>query len=217
MDITYLGHSSFRIKGRATAVVTDPFDSQMTGLKFPKVEGDIVTISHDHKDHNRADLVKGVRKVFEGPGEYEAMGVSIIGILSFHDGEKGEVRGKNTIYVFEMDGLRIVHLGDLGHPLSERLLEEIGSVDILMVPVGGVFTVDSKTALEVVSAIEPKFVIPMHYLLPGHNREVFSELSGVDEFLKSAAMPVETVQKLQVKKEDLMEEQNTKIVVLEVK
>src|SRR4030043_2410474 len=104
MDISYLGHSSFRIKGKNASVVTDPFDSQMVGLKFPSVEADIVTVSHDHNDHNQSQLVKGVKRVVAGPGEYEIMGVSIIGIPSYHDSEKGAARGKNIIYVYKIDG-----------------------------------------------------------------------------------------------------------------
>ena len=134
MDITYLGHSSFRIKTKTATIITDPFDPQMVGLKYSGVEGDIVTISHAHNDHNAEAKVSGVKKVFDGPGEYEVMGVSIIGYPSFHDGKGGSERGKNIIFVFEAEGLRIAHLGDLGHQLSDDLINEMGSIDILMIP-----------------------------------------------------------------------------------
>ncbi|MEK7112429.1 MAG: MBL fold metallo-hydrolase [Patescibacteria group bacterium] len=215
MDITYLGHSSFKIKGRTGSVVTDPFDPQIVGLKYSGVEADIVTISHDHADHNRAALVKNVKKVVDGPGEYEILGISIIGFSSFHDDKNGSLRGKNTIYVFEMDGLRLAHLGDLGHELSEGLVEDMGEIDILMIPVGSEYTVGPDIATLVVQAVGPKFVIPMHYQISGLAPETFSKLLPVEAFLKEVGISVETLPKLSVKKEDLGEEQ--KVIVLEKK
>lgn len=172
MDIVYLGHSSFKIKGKGVTVVTDPY--------LGKSEADIVTVSHDHFDHNKTELVSS-RFVVNGPGEYEIGGVSIVGVGSFHDDKKGIERGKNTIYVIEMDGMRVCHLGDLGHKLEEGQLEEVGNVDIVMVPVGGVFTIDAKTAVEVVKQLEASIVIPMHYDLP--------ELTGAEVFLKEMGLP----------------------------
>lgn len=215
MEISYLGHSSFRIRTGSGFVVTDPFDSKMVGLKYSGVEADIVTVSHDHADHNQYQLVKGVKRVVSGPGEYEIAGISIIGIPSFHDDKKGELRGKNTIYIIEAEGLRLCHLGDLGHVLSQELVQEIGEVDILMVPVGGEFTIGPKEASQVVMDIQPKIVVPMHFSLPGLNKEVFSKLSSVDEFLKELSLPTERLPKLSIKKEELAEE--SKAVVLEVK
>ncbi len=184
----------------------------MLGFKFPAVLADIVTLSHDHDDHNKADQVSEVKKVVSGPGEYEISGVSIIGLPSFHDDKKGEERGKNTIYIFEMDDLRIVHFGDLGHKLPESVLEDLGTVDIMMVPVGGFYTIGAGEASELVASVEPGIVIPMHYLVPGMNLEVFGKLSKVDDFLKEVGLPVENSDKLSIKKEELSEEQ--KIVVL---
>lgn len=215
MDITYLGHSSFKIKGRTGSLVTDPFDPQIVGLKYSGVEADIVTISHDHADHNQAGLVKNVKKVVDGPGEYEILGISIIGFSSFHDDKNGSLRGKNTIYVFEMDGLRLVHLGDLGHELSEGLVEDMGEIDILMIPVGAEYTIGPDIATSVVQAVGPKFVIPMHYQISGLAPETFSKLLPVEAFLKEVGISVETLPKLSVKKEDLGEEQ--KVIVLEKK
>lgn len=216
MEISYLGHSSFRIRTSLGFVVTDPFDSKMVGLKYSGVEADIVTISHDHADHNQYQRVKGVKRVVNGPGEYEIAGISIIGIESFHDDKKGELRGKNTIYVIEAEGLRLCHLGDLGHTLSQELVEEIGGIDILMVPVGGGgFTIGAKEASQVVMDIEPKIVIPMHYGLPGLNKEVFSKLESVEDFLKELSLPTERLPKLSIKKEELQEE--SRAVVLEAK
>lgn len=215
MDITYLGHSSFRLKAKEAAVVTDPFDSKMVGLKYSGVEGDIVTISHNHEDHNQAGSVTGARKVIDGPGEYEVMGVSFIGLRSFHDTKNGEERGENTIFVIEADGLRLVHLGDLGHPLSQELIEDIGDIDILMVPVGGEYTIGPKEAGDIVRELQPKIILPMHYQTPGLKPETFSKLSGVEPFLKEVGLSVENLPKLSIKKEELLEEQ--KVVVLEKK
>jgi len=213
MDIIYLGHSSFRLRGKTASVVCDPFDSEIVGFKFPLVDADVVTVSHDHKDHNQFMLVKNAQKVISGPGEYEISGVSIIGIPTFHDNKKGSLRGKNTIYVIEMDGLRIAHLGDLGHELSEKILNQMGAIDILMIPVGGEYTIGTAMATKVARAVEPAIVIPMHYLVEGMNGETFSKLVKVEPFLSDMGLPVENLPKLSVKKTDIAEEK--KIVVLE--
>jgi L-ascorbate metabolism protein UlaG (beta-lactamase superfamily) len=213
MEIVFLGHSSFKLKGKTATLVTDPFDPEMVGLKFPKVTADIVTISHDHQDHNRADLVKGVKKQVSGPGEYEINQVSIIGISSWHDDKKGALRGRNTIYVIEMDNIRLVHLGDLGHSLTERKLEAIGDIDVLMIPVGGEYTIGPTKAVEIVRAIEPKITIPMHYQTPQLNPESFANLSSVEPFLTEIGLPTEESAKLVIKKEGIEEEQ--KVVVLQ--
>jgi L-ascorbate metabolism protein UlaG (beta-lactamase superfamily) len=216
MDITYLGHSSFRIKGKSATVVTDPFDPDFVGLKFTKgTTADIVTISHSHTDHNRSDLVKDVKRIVNGPGEYEIAGVSIIGMPTFHDDKKGEARGRNTVYVFEIDELRIVHLGDIGHKFSEEELDELGTVDVLMVPVGGFYTVEVAIAVEIVRSIEPSFTIPMHYKVPGM-KEDFAKLAPVETFLKEIGLTVERADKFSIKKSDITEE-DEKVIVLEVK
>lgn len=213
MEIAYLGHSSFKIKGKSSTVITDPYDASI-GLKFPKSEADIVTVSHQHPDHNQVDQVGNVKKVIAGPGEYEIGGVSIIGITSFHDNQSGAERGKNTMYVIEMDGLRLAHLGDLGHTLSEKQLEEIGEIDVLFIPVGGVYTITSVEATEVARQIEPNYIIPMHYQAPGLSGEMFAGLEPVDAFVKQIALTAETLPKLSIK-ETLEEE--TKLVILEHK
>jgi len=215
MDIVYLGHSSFRLKGKVASLVTDPFDPKMVGLSFPKVSADIVTVSHDHKDHNKVELVKDVKKVIAGPGEYEINGVSVIGIQSYHDDKKGKLRGKNTIYVIEMDGLRIVHLGDLGHKLSERMVEQIGNVDILMIPVGGEYTINTSIAVEVVRSIEPKLVIPMHFKTPKLKPETFAKLTTEESFVKELGLPIEKTNKLNVNISSIGEDQ--KVILFEIK
>lgn len=217
MDITYLGHSSFRLKGKDAAVLTDPYDSKYVGFKFPATDADIVTVSHHHDDHDKAELVSGVKKIVDGPGEYEITGVSILGFSSFHDSKKGEERGANTIYVIEMDGLRLCHLGDLGHTLSDELVENLGDIDILMIPVGGGGpTITVGDAVTVVQAIEPSIIIPMHYQAQGLNPEVFAKLAPVDGFLKEVGINAERLPKFSIKKEEINPEVQ-RVVVLERK
>lgn len=215
MDIVYLGHSSLRLKGKTASLVTDPFDPDMVGSSFPKVAADVVTVSHDHKDHSNTKSVKDVKRVVNGPGEYEINEVSIIGIQSFHDDKKGKLRGKNTIYVIEMDGLRIVHLGDLGHKLSEKIVEQIGDVDILMIPVGGEYTINASIAVEVVRSIEPKLVIPMHFKTPKLKPETFAKLTTEEPFVKELGLPIEKINKLNVNISSIGEDQ--KVILLEAK
>lgn len=217
MDITYLGHSSFKLRGKSASLVTDPFDPVMVGLRFPAVEADIVTVSHDHKDHSQADLVKGFKKLISGPGEYEVLGVSILGYPSFHDSEGGAKRGKNIIYVFEFDGLRMAHLGDLGQGLSEEKIAQIGDIDVLFIPVGGEVTIGAKEAVNIASEIDPYFIIPMHYQVPGLNKEIFSNLAPVDLFLSECGLSVEKMDKFSIKKEEIIDDQSVKVIVLEKK
>ena len=215
MDITYLGHSSFRLRGKSVSLISDPFDPKKVELKFPKISADLVTVSHAHADHGFVQAVSDVKKIIDGPGEYEISGVSIIGFGTYHDSKKGVERGKNTIYVIEMDDLRLVHLGDLGHRLTEDVLGELGEVDVLMIPVGGIYTIGPSEAGEVVRDIEPRITIPMHYKISGINQEVFGELATVDDFLREVSLPVERLEKLSIKKNELGEEM--KVVVLEKK
>ena len=218
MEITWLGHSSFRLKGKNGTVVTDPFDSSMVGFKFPKVTADIVTVSHDHNDHNKATQVSGNQKppkIISGPGEYEIGGISIFGIASYHDDNLGQARGPNTIYVITLDNIRICHLGDLGHKLTQDHLAQIGQVDIALVPVGGVFTLDASQAQEAVASMEPKIVIPMHYKESGVNNENFGQLAAVDQFIKEMGLEPQRVEKYSVSQEQLLEDMQ--LVILERK
>lgn len=217
MDITYLGHSSFKIKGKTATVVTDPFDESVVGLKYPTTEADIVTTSHDHDDHGKVSKVSNYKKAFTGPGEYEVMGISFIGISSYHDNKKGDERGKNTIFVIEVDGVRICHLGDLGHKLTEGQLKKIGDIDVLLIPVGGEYTIDSKLAVVVMQQIEASFIIPMHYQVEGLKASTFKKLEPVENFLKASGMVVEKTNKLTVKKEMIVDDQPATIVVMDRK
>ncbi len=217
MDITYLGHSSFKIKTKTATVLTDPFDPKMVGFKFPQVEAEIVTVSHNHADHNFVEKVTGIKKILEGPGEYEVSGVSIVGLQTFHDSDEGEKRGRNTVYVMESEGLRIAHLGDLGHMISDELIDEMGSIDILMIPVGGTYTIGPKEAVEICSKVDPYFVMPMHYRAEGINLSQFEKLEPKETFLKEIGATVEVMPKFSIKKSDIGDEQSLKIIDLERK
>ena len=198
-------------------MITDPFDPKTVGLKYSGVEGEIVTVSHNHQDHNATDRVTGIKKIVDGPGEYEISGVTIMGYKTFHDNKQGAEKGENTVYVIEAEGLRVVHLGDIGHSLSDDLVDEIGDVDVLMIPVGGFFTIGPKEATEIISKIEPYFVIPMHYKTEGMEPGFAGKLLPLSDFLKESGMTTETLPKFSLKKEDILEDQNTKVIVLERK
>lgn len=179
MEISWLGHSCFRIKGSQATVITDPY-SPDEGYTLGKPRADIVTVSHEHSDHAYVAGIGGPPKVVTRPGEYEIKGVLIIGIATYHDAEEGRSRGKNTAYLIQIDEVLVGHLGDLGHVLTAEQVEEIGNVDVLLLPVGGVFTIDAPLAAEVVRQLEPKVVIPMHY----QTRALKWKLEPVERFLK---------------------------------
>jgi len=162
MDIYWLGHSCFRIRGKEVVLVTDPY-SESFGYSWPGPAADIVTISHGHEGHNNALRVEGSPRVISRPGEYEVRRVFVVGLSTFHDAEQGNVRGRNTCYVIEMDDIRLCHLGDLGHVPSSRHVQEMSGVDVLMAPVGGVSTLDAKAMAETVRLVNPRVVVPMHY------------------------------------------------------
>ena len=179
MDISWLGHSCFKIQGSHATVITDPYSPNL-GYSLGKPIANIVTVSHQHPGHSYTQDIGGEPKLVTGPGEYEISGILIIGIAAFHDEEMGIKRGRNTIYLIEVDEVSVCHLGDLGHLLTSYQLEEIGNVDVLLIPVGGVSTINAPIAAEVVRQLEPKAVVPMHYKTPALNRE----LEPVERFLK---------------------------------
>lgn len=211
MEISWLGHSCFRIKTREGIVVTDPFD-KTSGYQLGKVTADIVTISHDHPQHNFAAGVLGEPKVIRSPGEYEIGGIFVCGIKAFHDSDKGQTRGKNTIYFIEAEDVKLCHLGDLGHKLSVSQLEDVSGADILMVPVGGVSTINASVAIEVVNAVQPRIVIPMHYRTPASR----AELEPLDKFLKEmGAKEIAPLPKLVINKMTIPID--TQVMVLDYK
>jgi L-ascorbate metabolism protein UlaG (beta-lactamase superfamily) len=180
VEITYIGHSAFKIKGKNLSLVVDPYGPKI-GYKFPKQTCEVVLTTHDHFDHANLAGVSGQRLHIDGPGEYEVGGVFITGIPTFHDKKNGEDRGINTIYLIDIDGFSILHLGDLGHALSQEAISKLTDIDILLIPVGGKYTLDAEAAAKVVSSVEPGIVVPMHY----NTKDLtgVTELEGVEKFL----------------------------------
>lgn len=212
MVITWYGQSCFKIQSGETVLFTDPFCKEI-GLTPPRGAANIVTVSHQHRDHNNYDALTGDPLIINGPGEFETKGISIKGIFSFHDNKEGKERGTNTIYVIEVEGIKICHLGDLGEEkLNDEQVEEINGVDILMIPVGGAFTINGEDAVEIINQIEPRLVIPMHYKIPG----LAVKMDGVDVFLKEMGISKkEAVDKLTMKKKDLPQE-GMEVVVMKI-
>jgi L-ascorbate metabolism protein UlaG (beta-lactamase superfamily) len=209
MELTWYGHSCFRLSERGVAIVTDP-PSDDLGYERPRVRADVVTISHEHPGHNNRVGFRGGPMFFDGPGEYEVKGVFITGIATFHDGRSGSARGSNTVFLFEFDGLTVCHLGDLGHVPTQVQLEALSDVDVLLIPVGGVHTIDPPKATEVISLIEPRLVIPMHYNTPVEK----AKLQTLDKFLKEMGhSPLTPEPELKVVKSSLPDE--TQVVVLD--
>jgi L-ascorbate metabolism protein UlaG (beta-lactamase superfamily) len=179
MEINWLGYSCFRLKGKNTTIITDPFTPNL-GYSLGKPSARIVTISHGHADHSYTQAFDSDTKIITRAGEYEVGGVLIIGLATYHDAENGARLGKNNVFAIEVDDINICHLGDLGHPLSSDQIEQLGNVDVLLVPVGGVDTISAAQASALVRSLEPKIVIPMHFKTLTLNKE----LDGVAKFLK---------------------------------
>ncbi|NCN06671.1 MAG: MBL fold metallo-hydrolase [Candidatus Pacebacteria bacterium] len=210
MQITYHGHSTFKLKGKLGSVVTDPYNAEI-GLQLSTLSADIVTVSHAHADHNAFNQIKTTARrshpfVVEKPGEYEVGGISVFGVPTFHDDAHGSERGLNTVFTILLDELRVCHLGDLGHELTTTQQEAIGSVDILLCPVGGVFTLDPKQAIKVIRTLEPSIVIPMHFRTEKHDPTVFSELATREDFVAAFGSEAKEVEKLEVSRASLPEE-----------
>ncbi|MCX6759209.1 MAG: MBL fold metallo-hydrolase [Candidatus Nealsonbacteria bacterium] len=216
MTIFWHGQSCFQIissqgKNNHVNIVIDPY-SEDIGLKVPKLAADILLVSHGHHDHNNVKAVGGNPFLVSGPGEYEIKEVFIQGIPAFHDSSLGKERGTNTIYTIETEELKLCHLGDLGQKeLTSEQIDKIGQVDILMIPIGGVYTISAKEAVKIMSQIEPNIIIPMHYQLP----KLKLKLDGLDKFLKTMGMKkLDSLPKLFIKKKDILPEE-AKIIVLQ--
>lgn len=224
MQIIWHGQSCFQInvsqgKNGGTSIVIDPFGEDL-GLRIPKLEADILLVTHNHPDHNNIKAVNPVGHqsenqpgmlIVDGPGEYEKQDIFIQGISSFHDNNKGKDRGRNTCYVIDAEDMKLCHLGDLGqNELTEEQIDEIGEIDILMIPVGGNMNLDAIKASKIIGQIEPKIVIPMHYDIP----KIKTKLDDVEKFLKVMGKKgIEPQAKLSIKERDLSTEE-TEVVVL---
>jgi len=205
VEIRWLGHSCFLLKGKEKTVLTDPYCPEL-GYSLGQREADIVTVSHFHPGHSYIEGIANSPKQIKSPGEYEIGNIFITGLASYHDKEKGETRGKNTIYLIEMEGLSLCHLGDLGHALTSSLAGELGNCDILFLPVGEVSTISVDEAAEIVKQLTPHIVIPMHYKTDVLTRN----LEPVDKFLsKTGIHEIEPKAKLSVTKASLPSELQT--------
>lgn len=212
MDLTWHGHACFRLRGKNAVAVTDPYPNSI-GLKLQRLEADVVTVSHPHPNHAHLGAIRDGYRLVDGPGEYEVAGITVIGVKTYHDAVRGEERGRNTIYVLELDDVRVCHLGDLGHRLADDELEALGTVDVLLVPVGGGTSLDAERAALVVRQIEPRVVIPMHYALPGLTKP----LEGPERFLKEMGVTeVQTHPKLSIGATS-GDVETTRVVVLEAR
>jgi len=214
MIITWQGHSCFKIQDKigpdGVTLVTDPFNKE-TGLKVPNFEADIITISHDHKDHNNAEALRGKPFLIDSAGEFDFKGVLVEGIDSYHDDKKGAERGANIMYRIEIDDISVAHLGDLGDILDNAQLEKLVGTDVLLIPVGGKYTLDAKKAVEVISQIEPRIVIPMHY----KTKDLKYDLDSVDKFIKELGLTPTYEEKLKISKKDLPSE-DMELVILSI-
>jgi L-ascorbate metabolism protein UlaG (beta-lactamase superfamily) len=180
MKIKWLGHSCFLFTSdNGTRVVTDPFNEEV-GYKLPSVEADIVTTSHGHYDHRHVQIIMGDYLHVSQPGSFSGNDVGIKGMETFHDDSEGNKLGENTVFLFEIDGIRLCHCGDLGHILTQEQTKQIGVVDVLLVPVGAIYTVDAKGALEIIKLLKPRVTIPMHF----STKALSFPLESADRFLE---------------------------------
>jgi L-ascorbate metabolism protein UlaG (beta-lactamase superfamily) len=209
MIIQWLGQSAFKIQDKELTIAIDPHDK--TGLKMPKFQADLLLITHDHDDHNNVKAIKGTPFIINGPGEYEVKNVFVYGLKAFHDNKEGTERGKITCYVIEINGVKIAHLSDLGQDnLNERKLSILEGVDILLIPVGGIYTINGTGAVKIISQIQPRIIVPMHYKIPG----LKIKLEPVETFLKEFGVnDPEKMDKLKIQKKDLPQEE-TKVIIL---
>ncbi|QIB27715.1 MBL fold metallo-hydrolase [Caloranaerobacter azorensis] len=213
MKVKYLGHACFKITtNKGIRIMTDPFD-ETVGYEIPRDEVDIVTTSHDHFDHNYIKGPTGDFEVVNKVGNFYVKDVPITGIATYHDKHQGSERGSNVVYIFTIGDLRVCHLGDLGHIPDSKQIEAIGKIDVLMIPVGGVYTIDADEAKEVVDLINPKIVIPMHY----KTEDLKFELGSLDKFTKYFSN-VEKVnsQEIEINK-DVISNAEKKVIVLRYK
>lgn len=200
MQITWNGLSCFTIKTKTATIVTDPFNEEI-GLTLPPLKAEIVTISHDHKGHNNAAAVSGDPMVLDWPGEYDIKDVAITGLQTFHNSKEEDDKGPNTVFNFFAEELFVCHLGDLGHVLTTDHVDELGRVDILMLPVGGANCISVKKAKEIIEKLDPSVVIPMHYKQPKLKRDDLEPLGTF--FTEIGVTMPEAVEELKITKREL--------------
>jgi len=218
MLIQYYGHSCFKITTKPAGrgqddinLFIDPFDKSI-GLRPPQGQADITLVTHNHSDHNNIEALKGEPSIVDIPGEYSIKGINIVGIGTYHDNSNGQERGLNTIYLLDSEDIKICHLGDLGTNLTEKQMEILDGIDILMIPIGGKYTIDAKKAIEIIRKIEPKIVIPMHYKINGSNLDVADEKEFCNEIGNCSS---EKTSKLNIKKKDL-ENKSMEVLIMTI-
>ncbi len=199
MDITWLGHSCFQVRGKNVTLVTDPFSPQYGDpARLSKTNASIVTISHNHPGHNYVEGVPGVNgkapRVVRSPGEYEISDVLITGVASYHDNKHGQEQGRNTIYIIHIDDIAICHLGDLGHTLQEEQLEEVADADVLLLPISGQHGINVSQAVEIIGQVEPRIVIPMHYRPVAPDEMGEEQTNPLDKFCREMGVDKNNVQ-----------------------
>jgi L-ascorbate metabolism protein UlaG (beta-lactamase superfamily) len=203
MNISWYGQSCFRLESKGVSVLIDPFSKDI-GLKPPRLNDNIFLITHNHYDHANLSGVADDAFIVRNPGEYEKAGIFIEGIRSFHDDVEGKERGLNTIYTIKTEDMKLCHLGDIGQAkLTDEQIEAIGDIDILFIPVGGVYTIDGAQAAEIVNEIEPKIIIPMHYQVPGLN----IKLDGPQKFIKEIGLKPQEFETYKINKKTLPAEE----------
>lgn len=210
MHISWYGQSCFKILGKDIVLITDP-PNKKVGVNSPRTKADVVTISHNHLSHNNTEKIKENPRVIDTPGEFNVKGANIYGIPSFHDKEEGKNLGTNNIFVIEIEKIKVCHLGDLGHKLSDSQLNMVDGVDILMIPVGETNLITIKEAIEIINAIEPKIIIPMHYSIKG----LKNKLSPLSKFCEEMSLKSKkAIPKLNIKYKDLPKTES-EVVILE--
>jgi len=211
MEITWFGHSCFRLTERSLAtVVSDPFDAEVVGYEALKLKADIVTSSHDAPGHNHLAAVKGYNHAITGPGEFEIGGVFITGVQTDASSKKAVDKPRNTLYVFDYMGINVAHLGDLRSVPSQAEIEALGTVHIVLVPVGNGGGLNAAKAAEVISLLEPNIVVPMHFQTPASK----VSLERLEKFLKEMGLhEAQSVPSLKVSRSSLPDE--TRVVVLD--
>ena len=214
MKIQYLGHACFKLtESTGFSVVTDPFGK--IGYELPRgINSSVVTVSHEHYDHNNVEAVSGNPIILRKDGFFDFGEVEITGIKSYHDQEGGALRGENVIYKYRMDGLNICHLGDLGEECSSELIELLLPVNILLIPIGGKYTINAKSAKEYVDRLMPDIVIPMHYKTKNSNIDIDKAQNFLDEFAEEE-VTISNKDELEFSREDLIDEK-TKIILMEI-
>jgi len=189
MKITWIGHSCFLIEGQDVTIITDPYDEHIP-YKAPSFAADVVTVSHEHSDHNAVHRVPGSPEIIRGAGEHTAHGIKFTGISTFHDEQQGKKRGENTIFTFPIDAITLAHFGDLGHMLNVEQLAQLADAEVVMIPVGGYFTIDAAQAASIVAQLpHVKVILPMHYK---------TDVLGAD-------FPIDTVDKFASRMQNIVE------------